>query len=106
MPRTVISNQCNETTANNSDSEESWPSDQADLNTCDFRVDSATICSRSLDLEVGLPRVQGHPVIDPQIESNGKRDPHRDFHFAESMRFTRIQEGIINLLDKPETNKL
>lgn len=74
----------------------------ADLNTCDFRVDSATICSRSLDLEVGLPRVQGHPVTDPQIESNGKRDPHRDFHFAESMRFTRIQEGIINLLDKPD----
>lgn len=55
----------------------------------------------SLDVEVGLPRVQGHPVTDPQSESNGKRDPHRDFHFAESIRFARIGEGIINLLDKP-----
>lgn len=44
---------------------------RADLDTRDSEVDSASTRSWSLDVEVGLPRVQGHPVTDPQTESNG-----------------------------------
>lgn len=64
---------------------------RVDLNTRDSGVNSAStfVISRC---EVGLPRVQGHPVTDPQTESNGNEvEPRRDFLFAAPIHLVQTE---------------